>query len=78
MVARRVWQKIQEVRIAVEGGVLRVTVSIGGVQYNPETMSEERELISVADQMMYEAKASGKNRVCMYQQTKRKHEDSKK
>jgi PleD family two-component response regulator len=43
-----------------------MTISIGGAQYISDAMNGPQDLISTADQMMYEAKKAGKNRVCFY------------
>ena len=47
------------------GGTVKITVSIGVVQYRREENTEERieEFIRRADEKMYEAKNAGKNRV---------------
>jgi diguanylate cyclase (GGDEF)-like protein len=45
-------------------GKLKITVSVGVSSY-PENGKSEEELVSIADQAMYQAKGSGKNLVCV-------------
>ena len=47
-----------------DGRALRVTASFGVAMYKPETNSPEA-MITAADQALYEAKESGRNRVCV-------------
>jgi diguanylate cyclase (GGDEF)-like protein len=55
-------QTIEEHRKWPEG--IPLTVSIGLVEYSGETDPEE--LIKKADIAMYRAKATGRNRVCLF------------
>jgi len=48
------------------GGSVRVTLSCGVAGWLPDSASWE-DLVSEADQALYEAKESGRNRVCAYQ-----------
>lgn len=61
-VLERVRQGLQDLPITVDSGeTLRCTISIGVAQHLPgQTLNE---LISLADQMLYRAKQSGRNRV---------------
>ncbi|MCP3866552.1 MAG: diguanylate cyclase [Gammaproteobacteria bacterium] len=45
---------------------LRVTVSVGGAVFPTDATSADQ-LIETADQMLYQAKRTGKNRVVTYQ-----------
>ena len=45
--------------------ILRVTVSIGGTSFPEVHAGSESEMIAAADEMMYKAKNTGKNRVCI-------------
>lgn len=58
----------ERVRAAVEtgtaGGVTACTISVGCASL-PEHASDARELLLAADRALYEAKAAGRNRVCV-------------
>jgi diguanylate cyclase (GGDEF)-like protein len=59
-------QELANVKIPLSGGeFLRVTTSVG-VACFPETSRNHQHLIDCADQAMYVAKTSGKNRTCRY------------
>jgi len=67
--ARRIGERIRtqvETTIIDTGttGKVKITVSIGVSSY-PENGRSEEELVSVADQALYQAKGSGKNLVCV-------------
>ena len=67
--ARRIGERIRSQVEATEidagsAGPVRITVSIGVSSY-PENGRSEEELVTVADQALYEAKGSGKNLVCV-------------
>ncbi len=67
--AYRIGERIREqvethVVDAGSSGKLRITVSVGVSSY-PENGRSEEELVSVADQALYEAKDQGKNLVCV-------------
>jgi diguanylate cyclase (GGDEF)-like protein len=68
--ARKALEKIRlaisEQKTVMPGGSLQVTISIGMAQFDDLAMSPER-CISKADKALYEAKKSGRNRVCVYQ-----------
>lgn len=61
-VLEQVRQALQDLPIALDSGeTLRCTISIGVAQHQPgQTLNE---LISLADQMLYRAKQTGRNRV---------------
>ncbi len=52
-------------QMAVDG--LKVTISIGVATYPDHDVTEQARLIEAADAAMYDAKRSGRNRVCMAQ-----------
>jgi len=49
-----------------DGHDLAVTISIGTATMTPDEENAPRDLIGRADQVLYEAKASGRNKVCQY------------
>lgn len=62
-IAQRIQQTIASHEFAVEGrGNIRLTVSIGVATY-PETVDTPENVVERADQLMYEAKRAGRNRV---------------
>jgi diguanylate cyclase (GGDEF)-like protein len=56
--------------IAVDGQHIPVTISVGASAVQAETLGIE-ELIKQADVALYEAKRSGRNRVCRFEQPRR-------
>jgi len=67
--ARRIGERIRtqvEATVIDTGstGKVKITVSIGVSSY-PENGRSEEELVTVADQALYQAKGSGKNLVCV-------------
>jgi diguanylate cyclase (GGDEF)-like protein len=60
IVAERIRQKIEELKIIVSQQPTHVTVSIGIAELNP-TFKEVEKFIDSADQALYQAKAEGKN-----------------
>ncbi|WP_168194265.1 GGDEF domain-containing protein [Thermodesulfobacterium sp. TA1] len=60
MVGERLRQRVEEIKLEKYPD-LKITVSIGGSEYNGE--KEIMECISLADQALYKAKRLGKNRV---------------
>lgn len=61
-VAERVRQQVAETSVTVEDNTLRVTTSVGVATREPQHASPDT-LISVADAMLYQAKAAGRNQV---------------
>lgn len=62
MISERIRCEVQNMRVDGDGGQVRVTVSIGIVQFGLEHNTIER-LIALADKHLYLAKNSGRNRV---------------
>ncbi|WP_052486933.1 GGDEF domain-containing protein [Gordoniibacillus kamchatkensis] len=62
-VAERIRAYVQDMPIAVEKETIRITVSIGIATF-PDVNSDL--LVEAADKALYEAKRSGRNRVCEY------------
>ena len=64
-VAESIRESIENVEIPFEGGApLRVTASLGVASIVPEAGDKSEDLIKKADDAMYSAKESGRNRVC--------------
>jgi two-component system, cell cycle response regulator len=62
-VAERIRREVEELRVLWQGSQLIVSISIGIVTLSP-AVPEAAALLHLADQALYRAKASGKNRVC--------------
>jgi GGDEF domain-containing protein len=54
--------------IVVDGHPLVATVSLGAAIF-PECAGGESDLLKKADMAMYQAKRSGRNRLCIYSET---------
>ncbi|HET19445.1 MAG TPA: diguanylate cyclase, partial [Chromatiales bacterium] len=70
--AERLRAAIEAMRIPLaDGGIIRPTVSIGGVRASSETdiLPTITDLLSHADRALYQAKATGRNRVVFWQET---------
>ncbi len=61
------WRKlVEDIKVDVEGGQsVQVTISIGIAAWRPDLDSPDP-VIGWADEALYQAKASGRNRVCVY------------
>lgn len=68
-VAERLRRWVEQMPIAIDNKILRVTVSIGVAQFNQDGQTPE-ELLKVADERLYRAKTQGRNRI-----VGRKHSD---
>lgn len=64
-IAERLRQDIEERNIRVYDENLKVTVSIG-ISIFPENSPNAIELIDAADKALYQAKETGRNRICIY------------
>jgi diguanylate cyclase (GGDEF)-like protein len=64
-VANRILQAVQQRKIAAYDETFKITISIGIAMF-PEHAQECSLLIDKADKALYEAKRSGRNRVCVY------------
>ena len=65
VLAERIRKKIADHVFEYDGQTFRVTVSLGVATYDGNAnMKDEAALISAADQHLYEAKRSGRNRTC--------------
>jgi len=59
-------QIIEDKTYLSDGNELKVTVSIGVATIPPDEAAAPRDLIGWADTVLYEAKASGRNKVCQH------------
>lgn len=66
--ADRVRESIANTSVEIEGGSISVTASIGVATYNGAKEITSKTLISAADQALYQAKETGRDRVCIYDQ----------
>ena len=74
--AQRLRQAIAEIRVPTQGGIVSLTASFGVTEHPSEQPLLES--LNVADTLLYQAKGSGRNRVCkqlmpMCDQSYRKH-----
>ncbi|MBX7449039.1 GGDEF domain-containing protein [Mycolicibacterium sp. 3033] len=60
--AERIRRSVSEAEIVTGGRRLSITVSIGGAGLPDQVVEDTGELIGIADQALYTAKASGRNR----------------
>lgn len=65
--AEQLREKIQETPYLTDGHNLHITVSIGVATIPPDENAAPRDLIGRADSVLYEAKASGRNLVCLHE-----------
>ncbi len=63
LLAERIRQELGSATFQSEGGALQVTCSAGVATF-PEDASSAKDLFEVADRALYNAKRSGRNRVC--------------
>ncbi len=62
-VAERMRRKVEETSVADGDQVIRVTISIGITSYPELDVAGEQDLVKHADEALYVAKESGRNRV---------------
>jgi len=67
IVAERLRQAVESRRFLFEGKSIPVTISVGVANVPNASIRDAMEFISAADQMLYEAKRGGRNRVCVWQ-----------
>ena len=66
-VAERVWRAVSKHSFQHDGSHHRITVSIGFSFYPNKYALGVEQLIGVADVALYQAKRSGRDRICLYQ-----------
>lgn len=71
LAGERMRRKIEDARFYLDNGsYISLTASIGVASF-PEHAKDRETLLRIADEMMYQSKKSGKNRVSLYQLTTR-------
>ncbi len=63
MICERIRDHIQNFPFEWEGKQFNITVSAGVAQYNPSSRGKTERFVQNVDRLLYEAKASGRNRV---------------
>jgi diguanylate cyclase (GGDEF)-like protein len=66
IVAERIRSAVENRKFVYEEKPMRVTVSVGVVAVPNPSVRDALEFISAADQMLYDAKRGGRNRVCVW------------
>jgi diguanylate cyclase (GGDEF)-like protein len=61
----RIRRTIEKLPFRPRGRDLHLTVSVGVASWTPSATDDGRDVVPRADKAMYEAKAAGRNRVCM-------------
>jgi diguanylate cyclase (GGDEF)-like protein/hemerythrin-like metal-binding protein len=66
LLAERIREAVSEISVKVDNDIIRLTVSIGVTEWSGECFQEFNDMLEYADQALYEAKNSGRNRVIAY------------
>ena len=66
-VADRVWRAVGASPIAGPSGRHEVTVSVGVALFPSRDVKNKDQLLKAADRALYQAKADGRNRICVFQ-----------
>ena len=64
-VAERIRARIAGAKVEVDGRVIPMTASFGVACYPANEIATLNDLLKAADKALYEAKETGRNRVCM-------------
>ncbi|MBI3011765.1 MAG: CHASE2 domain-containing protein [Candidatus Omnitrophica bacterium] len=64
----RIRHAVEQARVTCEERALQVTISVGAGVFSPEDPTPDA-MIRRADEALYQAKAAGKNRVCIFRST---------
>ena len=63
VIGERLRKRVRSRPVRTDAGALRVTVSVGVCSFRPEKAIDPRRLLARADEALYEAKRSGRDRV---------------
>ncbi len=66
-VADRVWRSIGSEAVRVDGAERAVSVSVGVALYPSRDVKTKDQLLKAADKALYQAKADGRDRICVFQ-----------
>jgi len=66
-VADRVWRSISAEPMRVDGVDHAITVSVGVALYPSRDVKNKDQLLKASDRALYQAKADGRNRICVFQ-----------
>lgn len=66
IIAERLRHAITDEPVTTEHGALSVTISLGVAPFEHNSMTDLEALLKHADQALYQAKESGRNRVCVH------------
>lgn len=66
-VADRIWRAVGAQPIVVDGKNQKVTISVGVALYPSRDIRSKDQLIKAADRALYQAKADGRDRICVFQ-----------
>jgi two-component system, cell cycle response regulator len=66
-VADRVWRSVGGAPFALPSGPSRVTISVGVAVFPSRDIKTKDQLIRAADKALYQAKADGRDRICVFQ-----------
>lgn len=66
-VSDRVWRSVGAEPIEIDGIMHEVTVSAGVALYPSRDVKTKDQLLKAADKALYQAKADGRNRICVFQ-----------
>jgi diguanylate cyclase (GGDEF)-like protein len=66
-VADRVWRSVGSELFALPGGPEHVSISVGVAVFPSRDIKTKDQLIKAADKALYQAKADGRDRICVFQ-----------
>lgn len=70
--ANRIRERVEQHRITVEGGEIKLTIS-GGVSSYPTHAESAEDLVYYADNAVYRAKGAGKNNIALFKEENRRY-----
>jgi two-component system, cell cycle response regulator len=66
-VADRVWRAVGESPFQIDGSPRQVTISVGVALFPSRDVTTKDQLLKAADKALYQAKADGRDRICVFQ-----------